>query len=185
MINSNNLKKGIILKLEDTLYEVLEYQHYKVGQRQAIVRTRLRNLDTNKVIEKNLKAGEKLEDVELENKKFQFLYREGDYIFVMDLNSFEQTSIPVDVFGDSLYYIKEGDEISLKFYNNKIVAVDLPSHVVLEVVYAEPGVKGDTVTTATKNVKLETGLEIQVPLFVNTGDKIKIDTRTAEYVERV
>jgi len=185
MINSNNLKKGIILKLDGELYEVLEYQHYKVGQRQAIVRTKLRNLNTYKVIEKNLKAAEKLEDVELENKKVQFLYKEGDHAVIMDLNTFEQTSIPLEVFGDTLSYIKEGDEVTLKLHGEKIMTVDIPSHVVLEVIYTEPGVKGDTVTSATKTIKLETGIEIQAPLFVNIGDKVKVDTRTGEYVERV
>ncbi|HOJ49700.1 MAG TPA: elongation factor P [Spirochaetota bacterium] len=185
MINSNNLKRGIIIKLEDTLYEVLEYQHYKVGQRQAIVKTKLRNLDTHKIIEKNLKAGEKLEDVELENKKVQYLYKENDNAVIMDLNTFEQSNIPLEVFGDSLNYIKEGDEITLKLHGERIMTIDLPPHVILEVVYTEPGVRGDTVTSATKNIKLETGLEIQAPLFVNIGDKIKVDTRTGEYVERV
>lgn len=185
MVNTNNLKKGIVLKLDGILYEVVEHEHYKPGKGGAFVRVTLRNLATDNLLEKRLPAGDKVEDVYIEKKKMQFLYKEGSEYIFMDTETYEQIPIAEKILGDNINYLKESMEVDIKFYEENIIGIELPAHVVLEVTYTEKAVKGDTATSATKTVRLETGLEVQAPLFVNTGDKVKIDTRTGTYVERV
>ncbi len=185
MISTNDLKRGMVVKIDGTLYSVVEHQHVKPGKGGAFVRTKLRLLTKGTVIDKTFRAGEKVEDVRIESKPMQYLYDEGDSLVFMDTESYEQESVSKDFAGSILDYIKEGDSVEIAFYEGNPVSLELPTFVVLKVVYAEPGVKGDTATNVTKIVKIETGAEIRVPLFVNEGDAIKIDTRTGEYVERV
>jgi elongation factor P len=184
MVNTNNLKKGIVLKLDGELYEVLDSFHYKPGKGQAFVRAKLRNVFTNSTIDKKLRSGEKVEDVFIDKKNMQFLYADGDNYIFMDLDDYDQIPIPKEVLGANSNYLKDSMEVQIKFYEGRVIGIELPSHVVLEVTYTEPAVRGDTATSATKPITLETGLEVQAPLFINTGDKVKIDTRTGEYVER-
>ncbi len=185
MINTNNLKKGIVLKLDDgVLYEVIEASHYKPGKGNAFVRAKLRNLTTGNVLDKRLRNGEKVEDVYIEKKIMQYLYEDGEGFVFMDTETYEQNPISAKVLGDNANYLKEGMEVSMRYYNDEIIGIELPAHIILKVDYTEPAVKGDTATNTTKPAKLETGYEIQVPLFVNIDDKIKVDTRTGEYIER-
>lgn len=184
MVNTNNLKKGIVLKLDNILYEVVEYEHYKPGKGGAFVRATLRNLLTDNIIEKRLHAGDKVEDVFIEKKNMQYLYSEGDSLVFMDTETYDQIHIPGKQMGSRMLYLKDSMEVIIKFYNDSIIGIELPAHVILEVTYTEPGVRGDTATSASKPIKLETGLEVQAPLFINTGDKVRIDTRTGQYVER-
>ncbi len=185
MITSNDFKRGMVIKLDGNLYTVLEYQHVKPARGGAFVRTRLKSLTKGSVVDKTFRGGEKVEDVRIESKQMQYLYDEGDSLVFMDNESYEQESISKDFVGNILDYIKEGDSVTIAFYENKPISIEPPTFVVLKVVYAEPGVKGDTATNVTKPVKVETGAEVHVPLFVNEGDVIKVDTRTGEYVERV
>lgn len=185
MINTNNLKRGIVLKLDDMLFEVLEASHYKPGKGNAFVRAKLRNLATGNVLDKRLRNGEKVEDVFIEKKNMQYLYKEGDNYIFMDTESYEQSPVSAKVLAENALYLKDGLEVMIKYYQGNIIGIELPAHIELEVVYTEPGVRGDTATSASKPIKLETGLEVQGPLFVNIGDRVKVDTRTGDYVERV
>lgn len=185
MVNTNSLKKGIVLKFDQDLFEVLESQHYKPGKGQAFVRAKLRNVRTNSIVDKKLRSGEKVEDVFIEKKTKQFLYEDGDQYVFMDVESYEQDPVSKDILAENVRYLKEGSEIMLRYYESEIIGIELSPHVTLEVTYTEPAVKGDTATSASKPIQLETGYEVQAPLFINIGDKVKIDTRTGEYVERV
>lgn len=184
MVNTNNLKKGIVLNLDNTLFEVLEANHYKPGKGNAFVRAKLRNLATGNVLEKRLPNGAKVEDVFIEKKTMQYLYAEGDSYVFMDTETYDQNPVPGNLIDNDIKYLREGDEIIIKYHQSDIVGIELPSHVILEVTYTEPAIKGDTATSTFKPLQLETGLEIQGPLFINKGDKVRIDTRTGEYVER-
>lgn len=185
MVNTNNLKKGIVIKVDGTLYEVLEYFHYKPGKGGAFVRAKLQNIYNGSIVDKKLKAGEDVEDIFIEKKTMQYLYKEGENYIFMDTESYEQLPVTKQELKDSINYLKDGMEAAFKFIDGNIIGIDLPAHVIMEVVYTEKGVKGDTATSATKPIKLESGIEVQAPLFVNIGDKVKIDTRTGQYVERV
>jgi elongation factor P len=185
MITSNDFKRGMVIKVDGTLYSVLEYQHVKPARGGAFVRTKLKSIIKGAVVDKTFRGGEKVEDVRIESKPMQYLYDEGDALVFMDTESYEQESIPKDFTGNITDYIKEGDTVTISFYEEKPISMEPPTFVSLRVVYAEPGVKGDTATNVTKPVKVETGAQVHVPLFVNEGDVIKVDTRTGEYVERV
>jgi elongation factor P len=185
MITSNDFKRGMVIKLDGNLYSVLEYQHVKPARGGAFVRTKLKSVTKGSVIDKTFRGGEKVEDVRIESKTMQFLYDEGDSLVFMDTESYEQESIDKDLMGNILNFIKEGDSINVSMYEGKAIIIEPPTFVELKVIYAEPGVKGDTATNVTKPVKVETGAEVHVPLFINEGDYLKIDTRTGEYVERV
>jgi elongation factor P len=185
MISSNDFKRGIAIKLDGELYTVVEFQHVKPGKGGAFVRTKLRSVKKGTVVEKTFRGGEKVEDATIENKQMQYLYGEGDSLIFMDTESYDQESIEKDLIGDFIDFIKEGDMVQVFTYEDKPISIEPPTFVNLKVVYAEPGIKGDTATNVTKPVKVETGAQIHVPLFVNEGDTIKIDTRKGEYVERV
>jgi elongation factor P len=185
MISSNDFKRGMVIKVDGTLYSVLEYQHVKPGKGGAFVRTKLKSLLKGSIVDKTFRGGEKVEDVRIESKPMQYLYAEGDSLVFMDTGSYDHESVPKDYVGGMMDYIKEGDTVTMSFYEGSLISVETPTFVALKVVYAEPGLKGDTATNVTKRVKLETGAEIHVPLFVNEGDLIKVDTRTGEYVERM
>ena len=184
-VSTNDLKNGMTLDLPEGLFNVVEFQHVKPGKGGAFVRTKLKNVRTGAVLERTYRADEKLEQAIIDKREMQYLYTEGiDYVF-MDNATYDQIQVGGEALGDSTKYLKEGDSAVLQMYNDEIVGVDLPAAVELEVTDTEPGVQGDRVSGARKPATLETGHAVQVPLFVNTGDRIKVDTRTGEYLTRV
>ena len=185
MISTSDIKKGVCFKLEGDLFSVVEFQHVKPGKGGAFVRTKLKNIKKGTVIEKTFRSGEKLDDVRLEKSAMQYLYEEGEHLMFMNTESYEQESVPKDALGNALKFLKEEDIVDIIFYEGEAVSVEPPASVVLKVIYAEPGVKGDTATNVLKPVKVETDAEVKVPLFINEGDMIKINTETGEYLERV
>ena len=183
-VSTNDLRSGMTLDLPEGLFAVVEFQHVKPGKGGAFVRTKLKNQRTGAVIERTYRADEKLEQAIIDKREMQFLYRDGsDYVF-MDTASYEQLQVGTDLLGDAAKYLKEGDDAVLQFYGAEIVGVDLPAAVELTVSDTEPGLQGDRVSGARKPATLETGLVLQVPLFVNPGERIKVDTRTGEYLTR-
>lgn len=186
MITTNQLKIGMALELEDgVLFEVLDFQHVKPGKGPAFVRTKLRNLKSDAVIDRTFRAGEKVKPAHLVHRREQYLYSDGtDYVF-MDTTTYEQYQMPAAKLGDKVKYLKENTEVEIMFHEGKALSVELPITAELAVTHAEPGLKGDTATGGTKPATLETGLTVQVPLFVEVGDHIKVDTRTGQYITRV
>jgi elongation factor P len=183
-VSTNDLKNGMSLDLPEGLFSVVEFQHVKPGKGGAFVRTKLKNVRSGAVIERTYRADEKLEQAIIDKRDMQFLYRDGvDFVF-MDTTSYEQMTATPGSLGDAPNYLKEGDEANLQMYNGEIVGVDLPAAVELTVTETEPGIQGDRVSGARKPATLQTGLVVQVPLFVNTGDVIKVDTRSGEYLTR-
>lgn len=185
LIIANELRRGVIIKVENELYVVLAFQHVKPGKGGAFMKTKLRNIKKSVSIEKTFRADEKVEDIYIDKRKMQYLYNDGDNAVFMDLETFEQESISNECIEEEIKFLKEGQEVEVSFYENEIIAIDLPIFVELKVVYTEPGLKGDTATSSFKPAQLETGSKIQVPLFINENDRVKIDTRTGEYIERV
>jgi len=183
MISTSDFKNGLTIIYEDQMYRILYFQHVKPGKGGAFVRTKLKNLDTGAITDKTFRAGEKMERALLETKKMQYLYRD-EYYNLMDTKTFEQIQLVDDIIGDSKDYLLENTELSVIFYKGKPISIELPIFIEARVVKTEPGVKGDTVSSSFKPAKIETGAKIQVPLFINTGDIIKIDTRTGEYITR-
>ncbi len=184
MITSNDLKNGMTIEYDGQLFKVLFFQHVKPGKGQAFVKTKLKNLGTGSTIEKTFRAGEKMDQAVLETKKMQYLYKDQHYIF-MDMQTYEQIPLSEESLEGKKEFLKENMEVSVVFYKGKPIEVDLPIFVEAEVVKTQPGLKGDTVGTANKPAKIDTGTDLQVPLFINEGDIIKIDTRTGQYIERV
>ena len=183
-VSTNDLKNGMSLDLPEGLFSVVEFQHVKPGKGGAFVRTKLKNVRSGAVIERTYRADEKLEQAIIEKRDMQFLYRDGaDFVF-MDTTSYEQMTASPDSLGGAPSYLKEGDAANLQMYNGEIVGVDLPAAVELKVTETEPGIQGDRVSGARKPATLQTGLVVQVPLFVNTGDAIRVDTRSGEYLTR-
>jgi elongation factor P len=183
-VSTNDLKNGMSLDLPEGLFSVVEFQHVKPGKGGAFVRTKLKNVRTGAVLERTYRADEKLEQAIIDKREMQFLYRDGaEYVF-MDTTSYEQLQVSASSLGSAASYLKEGDQAILQMYAGEIVGIDLPAAVELEVTDTEPGVQGDRVSGARKPATLETGLTVQVPLFVNPGDKIKVDTRSGEYLTR-
>jgi elongation factor P len=183
-VSTNDLKNGMSLNLPEGLFSVVEFQHVKPGKGGAFVRTKLKNVRSGAVIERTYRADEKLDQAIIDKRDMQFLYRDGtDYVF-MDTSSYEQMNVGPELLGTAPDYLKETDEVNLQMYNGEIVGVELPASVELKVTETEPGEKGDRVSGARKPATMETGLVIQVPLFVNIGDAIKVDTRTGEYLTR-
>ena len=183
-VSTNDLKNGMSLDLPEGLFSVVEFQHVKPGKGGAFVRTKLKNVRSGAVIERTYRADEKLEQAIIDKRDMQFLYRDGtDYVF-MDTTSYEQLQVPPDALGEAPQYLKEGDAANVQMYNNEIVGVELPAAVELTVTETEPGMQGDRVSGARKPATLQTGHTVQVPLFVNIGDVIKVDTRSGEYLTR-
>jgi len=183
-VSTNDLKNGMSLDLPEGLFSVVEFQHVKPGKGGAFVRTKLKNVRSGAVIERTYRADEKLEQAIIDKRDMQFLYRDGaDFVF-MDTTSYEQMTAPPAALGDAPSYLKEGDAANLQMYNGEIVGVDLPASVELTVTETEPGFQGDRVSGARKPATLQTGLVVQVPLFVNVGDVIKVDTRSSAYLTR-
>lgn len=173
------------LQLSDGLFTIVEYQHVKPGKGKAFVRMKLKNLETGQVLDKTFRADENVDQAIIDRSDYQYLYRDDLGFHFMNQADFGQIAIPADDVGDAAKFLVEGSIVSLSVYKGTPIGVDLPAAVELEVTYAEPGVKGDTRTGATKPVTLQTGLEVQVPLFVEQGDRLKVDTRTGEYLTRV
>jgi len=185
MVSTNDLKNGMAVIIEGEIYEVLWFQHVKPGKGGAFVRTRVRNLKTDSVIEKTFRAGEDLEQAYIESKSMQYLYKDEDTFWFMDTDTYEQYPINERTIRDGVKFLKEESIIKVKFYEGRIVGIELPTFVELKVVETVPGVKGDTVSGGSKPATVETGAVVQVPLFIKEGDIIKVDTRTGEYVARV
>ena len=183
-ISSNDLRNGMALSLPEGLMTVVEFQHVKPGKGGAFVRTKLKNVRTGAVIDRTFRGDEKLGFAQIDKREMQYLYREGDEIVFMDNATYDQMHVPQASLGDAAYYVKEGDTVILPMYKDEIVGVELPAAVELEVVETEPGIQGDRVSGARKPAKLETGLTVQVPLFVEIGERIKVDTRSGEYLTR-
>jgi elongation factor P len=184
MITTNDLKNGMTINYEETLYEVLYFQHVKPGKGGAFVRTKLKNLDNGTIIEKTFRAGEKIEKAILETKKMQYLFRDEHYNF-MDLKTYEQIPLSEKQVEQNKEFLVENMEVSITFYKGNPISIELPVAIEAKITRTEPGVKGDTVSTTFKPAEIETGAKIQVPLFINEGDLIKIDTRTGEYITRI
>ncbi len=184
MIDTSDFKNGISIVLDGTLFQIVEFQHIKPGKGGAFVRTKLRNMRTKAVIDKTFRAGEKVEDAYITTKRLQYTYNSGNTFFFMDSETYEEVAIGEAVIKDSAKFLKEGIEITSLWHNHEVIDINLPPSVVCKIKHTEPGVKGDTAKAAFKPATLETGAVVTVPLFVNTGDKIKVDTRTGAYLER-
>jgi elongation factor P len=185
MISVNDFRTGVTIILDEQAYQVVEFQHVKPGKGAAFVRAKLKNVKQGGIIERTFRGGEKVPRAHLDRREMQFLYHDGqDYIF-MDNENYEQIAISADTIGDGVKWLLENMNIGVLFFQGNIIGVDLPNFVDMKVIETEPGVKGDTATGATKNATLETGATVQVPLFVNQGDRLRIDTRTGQYIERV
>mgnify|MGYP000601384315 CR=1 FL=1 len=182
MITANDLRQGTKIELDGTLYVVEEFEHVKRARGGAFVRTKLKNLFTSQVIRKIFQPEEKIKDAFIEQKPAQYLYREADNFHFMDLETYEERILSKDQITDKLPFLKENMEVSLQIYEGKVVGLELPTVVEMKVIKAEPGVKGDTVGSATKPVTVESGYTVQVPLFVKEGDIVRIDTRSGEYI---
>jgi elongation factor P len=181
----SNIKKNLKIKLDGVPFSVVEFQFVKPGKGNAFTRTRLRNMMTGAVIERTFKQHEKLEPADMEEKQMQFLFKEGDSFVFMDTTSFEQMQLSEEQLGDNKWYLIDNTNIDVLFFNDKPIGVTPPTFVVMKVLRTEPGFKGDTSGGAMKPATMETGLEVNVPLFINEGEFLKIDTRTGEYSERV
>jgi elongation factor P len=185
MYSTNQFRKGLKIEIDGEPYNITDFQHVKPGKGNAFVRTKLKNLLTGNNLEKTFKSGEKVGIPNLENKKMQFLYTEGEDKVFMDMETYEQTHVPAENLGDSTRFLKENTACDLLFYNGVAIDIELPTFIEFKITKTDPGVRGDTVSGATKPADIETGATVQVPLFVEENDVIRIDTRTGEYVERV
>jgi elongation factor P len=185
MISTNQFRNGAAIRVDGKRFTVLYFQHVKPGKGGAFVRTRLRNIDTGAVLERTFRAGEKVEGIKTESRLMTFLYADGNLHYFMDAETYEQVAISSGVLGEAVGYIVPNGEVSVLFADGEVVSVEPPVHVELEVVETDPGLKGDTATGGSKPATLETGLVVQVPLFVNVGERVRVDTRTKEYLTRV
>ncbi len=185
MVSSNNFQNGISIEVDGEVFIIVDFQHVKPGKGQAFVRTKLKNLRTGNLIARNFRADEDVKEAYLERREVEYLYNDGDNFYFMDTQNFEQISFSKQEVENALPYLKENMVIVVIFYQNKPLSVEPPIFVELEVTETEPGVKGDTASGGTKPARLETGLVLQVPLFVEKGDKVKVDTRDGKYVSRV
>ncbi len=183
MINATELRKGVIIEFEDKLYQVVEYQHVKM-KRTALAKVKLRDINAGHTIERSFQSDEKFVRARMDSRQMQYLYNDGELYYFMDQENFEQMPFNREQLGDALDYLKEGNSVEVTSYKDQVVGIEMPITVELEVTDTEPGFKGDTATGGNKPAKLETGLNIQVPLFINIGDVIKVDTRTGTYLER-
>ena len=183
MISGSELRKGIIIELEGKLYQVVDYQHIKM-KRTALARLKLRDIRDGHTIEQTFQSNEKFSRARLDFRSMQYLYNDGDLYYFMDEESFEEMPLSASQLGNALSYLKEGMSLQVSSYKGELVGVELPITVELEVTDTDPGFKGDTATAGTKPAKLETGITIQVPLFIDKGDIIKVDTRNGSYLER-
>ncbi len=185
MANTGDIHVGSIIRFNGELCQIMEYQHRTPGNLRAFFQAKMRNLRTGKQSEYRFRAGENVEVARVEYKTMQFIFQDGEHFVCMDPDNYEQVHIPSAMFGDSAGFLKEGMEVKIAFEGDQPLIAESPTFIELEITYCEPGVKGDTATNAMKPATVETGAEVQVPLFINQGDRIKIDTRKMSYVERV
>lgn len=184
MISVNDFRTGLTVELDGMAWQVVEFQHVKPGKGAAFVRSKLKNVKTGSVVERTFRAGEKIPRARLDKREMQYLYSGDDEYVFMDNQSYEQVSLNKEQLGDGLKYLKENMNIQVVMYQGEIIGLEMPNFVELQVVDTEPGIKGDTASGASKNATLETGAVVQVPLFINVGDVLRIDTRTGLYMER-
>ena len=184
MVTAGDFRNGVTFDMDGSVMQIIEFQHVKPGKGAAFVRTKLRNVITGAVVEKTFNPTDKYPTAHVERKDMQYLYNDGDLYYFMDLDSFEQVPIGKDLIGENFKFVKEEMICKINSYKDKVFAVEPPMFVELEIADCEPGVRGDTATGATKNATVETGAVIRVPLFINQGDMVRIDTRTGEYLER-
>ncbi len=184
MISVNDLKTGLTLELDNGLWSVVEFLHVKPGKGAAFVRTKLKNVETGQVVEKTFRAGEKVGKATLDRREMQYLYKEGSEFVMMDMETYEQLQVTADHVGDGVKYLKENMIVQVLLHDGRIIGVDIPAHVVLEVTDTPPSEKGNTAQGGTKPATLETGAVVNVPFFISNGDKIRVDTRTNEYLDR-
>jgi elongation factor P len=184
MVSTNSLKNGMTLMIDGDLWRVDYFQHVKPGKGGAFVRTTLKGVQTGKTVDRTFRAGESLDQAILEKRALQYLYREGEQLVFMDTEHFEQTFVPESAVSDAIAWITEGDTIDLVFHDGEVVDVNLPANVELEITETEPGIQGDRVSGGTKPATLETGAVVQVPLFINVGERVKVDTRSGDYLSR-
>ncbi|MDD2485579.1 MAG: elongation factor P [bacterium] len=185
MISTAEFKNGLTIELDGEAYAIIEFQHVKPGKGGAFVRTKLRNAKTGNVLEKTFRAGEKMPRAIIERKRMQFLYESDNQYYFMDVNTYEQDHLTADQLGSSVKYLKEEMMVDILIFDGKLIGVELPSAVELRVAETDPGLRGDTASGGSKPATLETGAVIQVPLFIEVGDILRVDTRTDSYVERV
>ena len=186
MASTNDLKNGMVLKLDaDQLWSVVEFQHVKPGKGPAFVRTKLKNVLSGKIVDKTFNAGTKVETATVDRRNMQYSYRDGEHFVFMDMETYDQIHVTPEIAGDAANYLLEGFEATVAMYQGNPLSVELPAAVELVVAHTEPGVQGDRSTGGSKPAELETGYEAQVPLFITTGEKIKVDTRSGEYLGRV
>jgi elongation factor P len=185
MYSINDLKTGTTFEYDKAPYIVLDYQHSKMGRGGAVLRTKLKNLVTGATVQHTFQSSDKFEEIRIERRKVQFLYQDSDRYYFMDQGDYTQFDLSRDDLENAVNYLKDGEIIQFQYYKNKPINIDLPIKMAFEVIQASEGLRGDTVSTATKQVKIETGMTINVPLFIKQGDKVRVDTRTGQYVERV
>ncbi|MBN2311550.1 MAG: elongation factor P [Candidatus Hydrogenedentes bacterium] len=185
MISTADFRNGLVVLLDNELMEIVDFQHVKPGKGGAFVRTRFKNVLTGRVLDKTFRAGERMEEARLEERTWQYLYDDGDLYHFMHPESYEQIAVGAAVVGDNKNWMKENDSVNLLFYDGNVIKVAVPIAVVLTITKCDPGVQGDRASGGTKPATLETGVAVQVPLFVNEGDIIKVDTRSGDYIERV
>lgn len=185
MISVNDLKTGLTLELDNGLWSVVEFMHVKPGKGAAFVRTKLKNVETGNVVEKTFRAGEKVAKATLDKREMQYLYKEGEDYVMMDTESYEQLAVTAAHIGDGIKYLKENMNVNILLHDGKIIGLDIPNHVELEVTDTPPAEKGNTAQGGTKPATLETGAVVNVPFFISNGDRIRVDTRTNEYLDRV
>ena len=184
MINVNDFKTGMTIKVEDNIYTILEFQHVKPGKGAAFVRTKLKNLRTGATIEYTFNSGTKCETARIERKKVQYLYNSGNEYTFMNMDDYSQVELDKNTIGDDIKFLKENLELDITFYEGEVLGISLPDKIELEVVHTEPAVKGNTSQSATKDATLETGYDIRVPLFINEGEKVVVSTKDGKYVSR-
>ena len=185
MIDVNDLRKGVTFEMDKNLYKVMDYHHNKPGRGNATIRVKVVNLRSGSTTEMTFQSGFRVQDVRLDFHNVSYLYKDGQFYYFMDLETYEQPAITAEMLGDSAAYLKEGLELKLTFYQGEPIDVELPMAVEMEVVEADVAVRGDTATGVTKKITTETGLQVQVPQFVNVGDKIRVNTETGAYLTRV
>ncbi|HZK44497.1 MAG TPA: elongation factor P [Syntrophomonadaceae bacterium] len=184
MISVNDFRNGVSIEMDNQAYTVIEFQHVKPGKGAAFVRAKLRNIKSGGTIEKTFRGAEKVPRAHIDHREMQYLYRDGEGYVFMDNESYEQTTITPEAIGEGVKWLLENMNINVVVFKEEIIGIELPNFVELKVVETEPGVRGDTATGASKNATLETGAVVSVPLFINTGDTLRIDTRVGEYMER-
>ncbi|MBN1893815.1 elongation factor P [bacterium] len=185
MATTSEFRNGLVMQIDGELWSIVEFQHVKPGKGGAFVRTRIKNVKTGRVLDKTFRSGDKVDDVRLEKRPYQFLYRDGSDFHFMNSATFEQITVPDEVIGSGADFLKDNLDVEILFHGEEPLGIDLPIFVNLRITKSDPGIRGDTATGATKPATLESGATIQVPLFIEEGETVRVDTRTGEYVERV